>query len=106
MQFRSKRIFQKMNQSFDRQNPVSIDFYSKILKGIDAPVNVLGSLHTVLLYGRKYDETQNQCHYLIKNSYGEGCNGYDARLQCEKGYIWIPESTLFRSMTSQVIFKK
>ena len=104
MEFKNKNIFENMNQEFENQNPVSIDFYSKILKNIDKQVNPFGSLHTVLLYGRNFDYKTNECRYLIKNSYGENCSTYDSKLKCEAGYIWIPEHTLFKSMTSQVIF--
>jgi hypothetical protein len=105
MNLRSSSIFQNINASFDASMPMTIDFFATILKDIDAPTDVTKHFHTVLLYGRHYDSIRGECRYLLKDSYGPDCSRYDPKLQCELGYLWIPESTLFRTMTSTVIYQ-
>ncbi len=104
LHLRSRNTFKQMNASFEKGIPVTVDFFSRVLKNIDAPTHIFKAYHTVLLYGRAYDPEQKECRYLMKNSYGESCNDYDSRLKCEKGYLWIPEHALFKSMTTQVLF--
>jgi hypothetical protein len=100
---RGKNIFRKMNASFDRRMPVTIDFFSDVFRHFDHPKNNLSELHTVLVYGRKFDSTTGQCNYMIKDSYGEQCTKYDPKISCENGYVWLPENKLFRAMTSELI---
>ncbi len=106
MKLRSRKIFEQINHSFDEKRPMTIDFFSRIFTDIDQPVDVMHGYHTVLLYGRKFDTERNECRYLLKNSKGSSCDVYDPRLQCEGGYLWIPESTLNKTMSSAVFFKK
>ena len=110
-QFRTRYAFQSINASFDRGMPVVIDFFSDVLKRYDHPKRNLGSLHTVLLYARKFDPVAQECTYMIKNSYGDDCSKagtdgrpYDPKIVCEGGNIWLPESKMFRAMTSRLIF--
>jgi len=105
-QIRGKHIFKNMNASFDRQMPVTIDFFSDLFRHFDHPVNNLSNMHTVLVYGRKYDTNSGQCNYMIKDSYGVQCTNYDPKIKCEGGYVWLPENKLFHAMTSQLIIYK
>lgn len=105
MKFTSKKILKQINASFDERRPMTIDFFNRVFQDIDKPLDILHGYHTVLLYGRKYDTERNECRYLLKNSAGSSCESYDPRLQCEAGYVWMPESTLKRTMTSAVFFK-
>jgi hypothetical protein len=91
-----------MNKSLDKNKSFTIDVYNQIFRNIDADGSGLGNLHTVLVYGRRYNTSLNQCQYLVKNSYGENCGGYDPRLECDKGYFWFPETTLKKNMISAV----
>ena len=100
---RGKRIFKKMNASFDQGMPVTIDFFSDLFRHFDHPKNDINELHTVLVYGRKFDSSTGQCTYMIKDSYGEQCTKYDPKISCENGYVWLPENKLFHSMTSELI---
>lgn len=102
-QIRGSRIFQNMNASFDEGMPVTIDFFSDVFRNYDHPKKNINDLHTVLVYGRKYNPKSGQCEYMIKDSYGEQCTKYDPKIACEGGYVWLPESKLFRAMTSQLI---
>lgn len=105
-QIRGKNVFKNMNASFDRDMPVTIDFFSDILRNFDNPKRNISNMHTVLVYGRRFDRTTQQCNYMIKDSYGEQCTKYDAKIPCENGYVWLPENKLFRAMTSQLILSR
>lgn len=103
---RTARVFQKINENFDQDMPASIDFYSGIFEDYDHYKRKLDDLHTVLLYGRKYDPETKECVYLMKNSYGEDCKRYDSKIKCESGYLWFPESKLYRTITSSYLIKR
>jgi hypothetical protein len=105
-QIRGKYVFKNMNATFNRKMPVTIDFFSDIFRNFDHPKNNLNDLHTVLVYGRKFDSVTGQCNYMLKDSYGEQCKKYDPKIPCEGGYVWLPENKLFKAMTSQLIIYK
>ncbi len=90
----------KMNKSLSSGNAFSVDVYSQIFSNINDNKNQLTNLHTVMVYGRKYDVIRKQCLYLIRNSYSEDCEGYDPRLHCDKGYLWFGDTVLKKNMTS------
>ncbi len=95
-----RRVFQRINSQLSSKMPVSVDFFSGVFGNYDSAKRKIDDLHTVLLYGRKYDPTQKECVYLMKNSYGEDCSQYDPKIKCEAGYLWFPESKLSRYLTS------
>jgi hypothetical protein len=98
-------MLKAMNQSLSAGKTFSLDLYNQIFSNIDNNKNGLTNLHTVIVYGRKYDAARRQCLYLVKNSYSESCSGYDPRLHCDKGYLWFPGAILQKNMTSAVFFK-
>jgi hypothetical protein len=104
MSFKKKTILGELNFKLDQYEPVLLDYSSEILEDrhFKKPI---GSLHTSLIVGRRFNDQKNRCEYLIKNSYGESCIGYDSDYHCEKGFIWLPEQELYRSMTSIVYSK-
>ncbi len=103
---RGRHVFQRMNDSFDRSMPVTVDFFASLLKDYESRAKDITSFHTVLLYGRKFDPATQQCTYLLKNSWGTECTRYDPRIECEHGYLWIAENKLFPNMTSQLIINR
>jgi hypothetical protein len=57
-------------------------------------------LHASVVIGRRM--SGGQCQYLVKNSWGNQCNGngqyaYDSRHQCEGGKLWINGKDLTRN---------
>lgn len=108
MSFRlkGKRVFQRINSQFDEeQAPLTIDFFSDVLKHYDSPRINVNNLHTVLTVGRRFDADAGECSYLIKDSYGAQCSKYDPKIKCEGGYVWLPESKLYRSLLSTYILR-
>lgn len=99
-------MIKAMNRSLSSGQTFSLDLYTQIFSNIDDnDKNGLTNLHTVMVYGRKYDAARKQCLYMVKNSYSESCSGFDPRLRCDKGYLWFPGSVLQKNMTSAVFFK-
>jgi hypothetical protein len=105
MHLNSRNMPKLMNDSLNKGDSFSIDLYFEAFKNIDNTKGRLTNLHTVTVYGRKFDSKAKQCLYMIKNSFSESCNGYDRRLNCENGYLWFPESTLQENMTSAVFYQ-
>ena len=105
MNIKSQQMFKKIDEYLDVKQSLSFDLYNQIFNNIDAPKKGLMDLHTVMVVGRKFDSSINQCRYLIKNSYSDSCTGYDPRLNCENGYLWFPESVLRNNITSAVFYK-
>ncbi len=102
MRLTGRRVFQRLNRALDRGEPISIDFFSGILERLTGYRRSLVDLHTVLIYGRKYNPETRECSYLMKNSYGTDCSRYDPRIPCDAGYLWFTERQLFPTLTSVV----
>ena len=98
--FTGRKVFRRINQTLGDHAPMAIDFFSGIFDDYSHYKRKLDDLHTVLLYGRKFDPGTQECVYLMKNSYGEDCSRYDPRIQCERGYLWFPENRLYPTLTS------
>lgn len=102
MRVKGRRTFTRINALLDSRTPVDIDFFAGFLMDRDHYRRGLGELHSTLLMGRRYDAAQKECTYLIKNSWGPECGRYDSRHQCEHGYIWVSESSLYRALMTYV----
>ena len=100
------RFFEKMNASFNQNMPVTIDFFSGVFDNYDHYRKSIGDLHTVLMYGRKFNESTGECTYLMKNSHGSDCSLYDPKIKCESGYLWFPESKVYEMMFSRLILER
>ena len=100
MTFRGPHAFQNINSALGQGMPVAVDFFSKMLNDLDHYHRSLSSLHTTLLLGRRFNSDQQECQYLIKNSHGTDCTPYDSRLECQAGYLWVDESSLYGAMVS------
>jgi hypothetical protein len=99
---RGRRVYQRINDQLSSRMPIAIDFFSGVLGNLDHAKRKIDDLHTVLLYGRKYDAEKKECVYLMKNSYGVDCSQYDSKIKCEAGYLWFPESKLHPYLTSSL----
>ncbi len=86
--------------------PVSIDYFYGVLEHSKNFHRKLEDLHTSLLMGQRFDPVTSECQYLIKDSYGESCSGYDPSLECQLGYLWVGESALRRALVSIVHLEK
>jgi hypothetical protein len=99
-------FFEKMNASFNQRMPVTIDFFSSVFENYTHYRKTLDELHTVLIYGRKFDPATKECTYLMKDSHGSSCAAYAPEIKCEAGYLWFPESKMNEMMFSRLILER
>jgi C1A family cysteine protease len=85
----------EIDKQLDSKNIVSISYNSESLYDIETKKN---SNHASVIVGKKFNSTSGECEYLIRNSWGRGCNAYDGRLNCEEGNIWMPKSVLVKGL--------
>ncbi|AFY00795.1 C1 family peptidase [Bdellovibrio bacteriovorus] len=88
-------MFAALDEQLNRKNIVAISYYASILYNANAPVT---GGHASSIVGRKYNRKSGECEYLIRNSWGRGCNSYDTRYKCEEGNIWIPKSIVSKGL--------
>lgn len=91
----SNQLCDQIDNQLNAKNIVSIGYNAKSLYNIDAKET---SLHASVVVGRRFNSTNGECEYLIRNSWGRGCSRYDYRLKCEEGNIWMPKSVLVKGL--------
>jgi len=120
-----------INQQLDVPNalPVGIGYCANVLKDRDAigvtekgefdESSCSNAKHASVIVGRrllKYkdgDQVKTICQFLVRNTYGSSCNGYDQYEKdalpsnsgetprvCENGQIWVDENSLMRNTNS------
>lgn len=82
-----------INEQLDKGNIVAISYKSTLLNDHRGE---LDGNHASSVVARKYDEKAGVCQFLIRNSWGDGCQTYDKKYECESGNIWVPEEDLTR----------
>jgi hypothetical protein len=105
MVFRNKNIFRRINSQLDSGRIVGIDYDSRVLLNTQNQTRKISELHTSSIIGRRWNSEKNSCEFLLRNSWGEGCQRYDESIECQEGNVWLGESSLFRNMTSIVYIK-
>lgn len=82
-----------VDRRLERMQPVSISFWPKVLAyGVHVPPQPHDPSHIATIVGRR--KTERGCEYLVRNSWGTGCQYYYSGFKCEGGHVWVPESTL------------
>ncbi len=137
-QFTAMNAFRsRINERLSKSNsqPIGISYCRSVLKDKDSEgVSMKGELskdtckgavHTSVIVGRrllKYKyagKTETICQFLVRDSYGSSCNGYDEfdpealpsksggemPKICEKGQVWVDENALLRN-TNEVFHLK
>ena len=137
-QFKAMNIFHSViNNRLNQKSaqPIGISYCRSVLANKDAEgvstsgeLNTStckeGSIHASVIVGRrllKYkdgDKIGTICQYLVRDSFGSSCNGYnddpealpskpgaDKPKTCEKGQIWVDENVLLRN-TAEVFHLK
>lgn len=93
-------VSKELSELLDKPNPqpVAIAYCSDVLdnkekKSIDksGKRNDCTGPHVSVVVGSRKQES-GKCEYLIRNSYGTSCNGYD--WPCEEGQIWVDGEAL------------
>lgn len=101
--FSPASLIQKIDEALASGKLPSIAYPSEMLFNADSSIRK--SAHASSVVGRKWDTKKNECVYLIRNSYGPGCQQYDRRHECKNGHIWIPKSVLVKGVNSVTVFR-
>lgn len=102
MNLKNTRIFQIMNDQLDSERLVGIDYDSRVLEDHTNRSVSLAELHTSSIVARRWNRTQNECQYLIRDSHGKQCTRYDSTYECLGGQVWMNESLLYLNLISMV----
>lgn len=84
---------QALQFALDRGEPAAIGYDVTLIVDSATNNNFGGRGHASTVVGRKYVPGKG-CQYLIRNSWGPGCEAYKKGLACEKGNIWVGENDL------------
>ncbi|WP_413580776.1 C1 family peptidase [Bdellovibrio sp. HCB288] len=91
-----KDYAQALDEQLSSKNPVGVSIDANGFSDRRSPALTYDNSapHAVSVVGRRFNESTGQCEYLLRNSYGAGCSGYDSTLECTKGMIWMPKPDL------------
>lgn len=93
-------VIDTINRQLNKRNILGVSYYASILNSAETPTK-RGSEHASVLIGRRWNKDAYRCEYLIRNSWGPRCNGYNNKnIQCESGNFWISETDLKRTLFS------
>jgi hypothetical protein len=99
--------FSTMNKQLNRFRMIGIDYDSRLLENSQNTSISLSELHTSSIVARRWNDGQSECQYLVRDSYADQCQEYDASYECEGGQVWIDESKIYSNLLSFVyIIKK
>ncbi|MFY7993830.1 MAG: hypothetical protein ACOVP4_11095 [Bacteriovoracaceae bacterium] len=102
MVIKNPGIFNRIHSQLNAGRLISLDYDARVLEEFKKHKLSLANLHTSILLGRQWNTDRNECEYLVRDSYGKDCIGYDPEARCSQGYVWLPESMIYRNMTSIV----
>lgn len=103
MVVKNAKIFSRISEQLETGRLVGLDYDSRIYPNSTHRGFKISELHTSSLVGRRWNQANNSCEFLVRNSYGDDCSvRYDARHDCESGNVWLDESQIYGSMTSIV----
>jgi hypothetical protein len=87
------KLFAKIDKLLNDKNPVGFGYFADFLQHENASRE---GGHASVLVGRRWSNDKNTCEYLIRNSWGPGCDGYTPEItaECEDGNLWVTRATL------------
>ena len=93
-----KHLLRNINTQLDAGNIIGVAYYldDKLLSDFDGQ----SLAHASSIVARKFDEKSNTCKYLLRNSFGEDCDLYQEKYECEKGQIWVPTQYIINYLLS------
>ena len=84
------RDFSLFDKVIDSGKILAIEYDAGMLKDYTTPKDVVNG-HASTIVGRRWNEKKGMCEYLLRNSWGKDCSGYDANYECVDGHVWIGE---------------
>lgn len=105
-----ENLIKKTNYYISNNKPVSVGYNTSIFdeKGYQSYQTYGG--HVSLIVGRRWNDEQNQCEFLLRNSWGINCSSYQnpeliGKCDPKTGYLWLPSEILKRGITEVLSFK-
>ena len=94
-----KHLLRNINTQLDVGNIIGISYYldDELLSNFPSGQSLV---HASSIVARKFDEKSNTCKYLLRNSFGEICDIYQEKHECEKGQVWVPAKYLSKHWVS------
>lgn len=80
-------------------NPASGKINSTLCSRKGLPGN-----HVSTVIARQFNTSKNRCEYLVQNTAGSICDGYEPDYTCEAGRVWVPSQALFRNVHTVLSF--
>jgi hypothetical protein len=96
-------ILRKVDEQLEKGSIAGIIYTGTTLT--DRYLYEVSSLHASTVVGRRFNEKTKDCEYLIRNSWGDGCENYDPSYDCDQGHIWMPERYLEQAVWSATYVK-
>lgn len=91
-------IIESLDEQLNR-SPAGISYNADFL--YDQDTTSTEANHASSIVARRENPNTGQCEYLLRNSWGTGCEDYDQRYECEEGNIWI-SSDLLQHITQTI----
>jgi hypothetical protein len=90
-------MFDDIDQQLESGNIIGITYFGSILRKKN---NVdLNTAHASSIVDRRFNASTGQCEYLVRNSHGRSCGGYDPSYDCtSNGNVWLPQEQLIKSL--------
>lgn len=105
----SEAFISAIETQLQNGNIVALEYFQDFLEDASLPPiqrsesgrPLGGSAHVSTIVGRKCVNGEEK--FLIRNSFGSGCEIYDQSLECEHGNIWVSRELLLR-MSSRISY--
>lgn len=98
-----------IDHALDHGGIISVSYHTDLL-GVPNILNEEGlrGSHASSIIGRRWNEKDQRCQYLLRNSWGTDCEQYGkfANIECKDGNIWVYEDELDGHTYNTAVFKK
>lgn len=85
-------ILVEMSRFIGKQLPVAVEY--------DAiAISPTSGGHASLVVGKRWNSQRQSCEFLVRNSWGKSCLGYNSEVECDRtnpGNIWVSAERLFK----------
>ena len=95
-------VFNQIDKQLNRKNILALAYNATFL--YDRNSKKRGG-HASTIVGRRFNKSNGECEYLVRNSWGRGCSSYDPYYTCEAGNIWLPKSVVSKGVINVSFIK-
>jgi hypothetical protein len=95
-------VLNQIDRQLSRKNILALAYNAQFLYDRNSKKN---GGHASTIVGRRFNKSNGECEYLVRNSWGRGCSSYDPYYTCEAGNIWIPKSVVSKGVINVSFIK-